>query len=93
MIDKIIPPIAHALMPSFTPAFGVFALTYCGSQGNSAAFETLEKTRVSGSVAVAALETNQGKPSSLILFWTVIRKAPRLSIVLQIGRMESGALH
>ncbi len=78
MIDKIIPTIDMAL-----------ALNYSGSQGNPATFETLGKTRVSDSVAVAALETNQGKSCKS---YPVLDgcKVPRLSIVLQICRMEPG---
>lgn len=37
------------------------ALNYSGRQGNQATFETLEETRVSSPVAVATLETNNGK--------------------------------
>ena len=37
------------------------ALGYTGSQGNEATFELLEEARVSGPIAVANLETNEGK--------------------------------
>lgn len=48
-----------ALAVTFTS--GAFALNYSGSQKNQPTFETLEETRVSSPVAVASLETNNGK--------------------------------
>ena len=50
-----------AFMASFSLRYGAFALNYSGSQGNPAAFETLEETRASSPAAVASLETNNGK--------------------------------
>jgi pimeloyl-ACP methyl ester carboxylesterase len=53
--------LALALMVSLSFTSGAFALNYSGSQGNQATFETLEETRVSSPVAVASLETNNGR--------------------------------
>ena len=47
------------MMSLFAPA--AFALNYSGSQGNKATFETLEEARMSGPLAVATLESNNGK--------------------------------
>jgi len=52
---------ALAPMACLLCAPGAFALNYSGSQKNQATFETLEEARVSGPVAVATLETNQGR--------------------------------
>jgi len=49
------------LVVSLLPSYRAFALNYSGSQGNPATFETLEETRASSPVAVAQLETNNGK--------------------------------
>jgi hypothetical protein len=46
---------------SLLPSYRAFALNYSGSQGNPVTFETLEETRASSPVAVAQLETNNGK--------------------------------
>lgn len=48
-------------MAGFLIPCSTFALNYSGSQGNPATFETLEETRVSSPLAVAPLETNNGK--------------------------------
>jgi hypothetical protein len=53
--------IVLALGVSIVPSYRAFALNYSGSQGNAATFETLEETRASSPVAVAQLETNNGK--------------------------------
>ena len=49
------------LVVSLLPSYRAFALNYSGSQGNPVTFETLEETRASSPVAVAQLETNNGK--------------------------------
>jgi len=61
MIDKIIPMIVMALMPSFAPTFSAFTPNHSGSQGNPATLETLEETRASSPAVAASLETSQGK--------------------------------
>ena len=53
--------LALALTVSLSFPSGAFALDYSGSQKNQATFETLEEARASGPVAVASLETNNGK--------------------------------
>ena len=50
-----------ALSVSLLLPSSAVALNYSGSQGNRATFETLEETRVSSPVAVATLETNNGR--------------------------------
>jgi len=50
-----------ALVMSLVLTSGAFASNYTGSQGNEATFETLEETRISSPIAVATLETNEGK--------------------------------
>ena len=56
-----LPLVAPVLMASLLFTSGAFALNYSGRQGNKATFETLEEARVSGPVAVAALEGNKGR--------------------------------
>lgn len=55
------PIVIFALIAVFLLTARTFALNYSGRQGNKATFETLEEARVSGPLAVATLETNQGK--------------------------------
>jgi len=50
-----------ALMAIAFLAPRTFALNYSNSQGNPATFETLEEARLSGPVAVAALDGNKGR--------------------------------
>jgi dienelactone hydrolase len=52
---------AGVLMSVASPVPSAFALNYSNTQGNQATFETLEEARVSGPVAVAAIEGNKGR--------------------------------